>query len=88
MTTSSPGLNSKSFYRKKNWKGFPHLLLGDRRVELLVPTFCLSGRQLEGARRTGGAAAAVVEQSKRLDSNPWHVLQGAAGSEVPAPVLY
>lgn len=65
------------------------MLLGDRKIKLLVPSFCLSGRQLEGARRAGGAAAAVIKQSMRLDSNPWHVLQGAAGSETPAqPTLF
>lgn len=49
-----------------------------------MPAFCLSGRQLEGARRAGGAAAAVVKHSMRLDSKPRHILQAAAGSETPA----
>lgn len=49
-------------------------------------SFCLSGRQLESLRRTGGAAAAVIKHSLRLDSKPRDVLQAevAAGSETPA----
>lgn len=38
VTTSLPGLSSKSFHGKKNLKRFSHFLLGDKRIELTEPS--------------------------------------------------
>lgn len=89
VTTWSLGLYSKSCHRKKNLKRFPHLLLGDERIELWHLPF-LSFRVVgAGGQKEGWweRSSCNCRESIRFDSRLWGCPAGSFWEvKLPVPV--